>query len=308
MGTTGRVWSRDGRLLASGAVQLVCAPGPARPPRRGAAATLKPPPRPLDARPEPRQLAGLAEHGLAQRRVETRGIAAALAALAALGLSACGTPAPPPADPDPAVDAAVQRRADAARAQHLEREVERLRTDLAEAEQALVALESNVRANHSRAEAVSATAEARVLVRRARPRAPWRAADCDAAEAKLADAERMIEEGKLSAAMFFASRARRIAEDVIADAGRVEGEPSARFVKGERVNLRAGPSTADAVVGLLAHDTPVFVERRAGEWELVRTAHGQAGWVHARLLRARRAQSDGSPATITQSFPAALAR
>jgi hypothetical protein len=207
-------------------------------------------------------------------------------ALAALLLAACSTPAPP-AELRPAVDAAVQRRADAARAAQLERELARLRTDLDEAEQALVALESNVRASHSRAEAVSATAEARVLVRRARGRAPWRAADCDAAEAKLADADRMIEEGKLSAATFFASRARRIAEDVIAEARHVESDPGARFVNGERVNLRAGPSTADAVVGLLPQNTPVFVERRSGEWALVRTALGQAGWVHAPLLRAR---------------------
>jgi acyl-CoA thioesterase len=30
MGTTGRVWSRDGRLLASGGAQLLCVPAPPR--------------------------------------------------------------------------------------------------------------------------------------------------------------------------------------------------------------------------------------------------------------------------------------
>ena len=71
-------------------------------------------------------------------------------------------------------DAAVYRRAESQRVEYLEREVERMRVDLSQAEDAMIYLESGMRGEHTRADAVSKVAGARVAVESACARAPWR--------------------------------------------------------------------------------------------------------------------------------------
>jgi hypothetical protein len=170
---------------------------------------------------------------------------------------------------------------------HLEREVARLRADLREAEQAMVAIESGLRGVNSRADAVSSLAEARIAVERASQRVPWRPAQVQEAYAKLEEAERQLEAGRPGSAVFFASRARRIAGTLDEEAARVAQHASTRFIRARRVNLRENPSTDARVIGVLNEDTPVFLERGEGDWVLVRTAAGPVGWVHASLLRPR---------------------
>jgi SH3-like domain-containing protein len=216
----------------------------------------------------------------------TRGLREAIALLAGTGaclsLCACAT-----VDRWLGRDDAVFRRAEAERVEYLEREMERLRADLHQAEETMIWIESGLRGVHTRADAVSAVAEARVALEKARARAPWCAAECDEAQTKLEEADRQLKEGRLGTAVFFASRARRTAEDVLGEAGRVERAEDAIFVRGRRVNLRAGPSTEAAIVGVLTESTPVFEERRNGAWVLVRTRAGQVGWVYGDLLRRR---------------------
>lgn len=228
--------------------------------------------------------------------------------LAVLGLAlplACQTAGPAPG----AADAEIYRRAEVERIAWLEREVNRLRTDLEQAEKGMTWLESDLRASRTRAEAVSVTAEARVALARAMERAPWRAAECEEAAEKLAEAERLLQEERVGAAIFFASRARRIADDAVAEARSVEQAHNALFVSGERVNLRQGPSTKSPVVTVLGPSTPVFPERHDGAWVLVRTQRGRVGWIYGSLLRPRGAASSPGPsATTTQSLPEALAR
>lgn len=207
--------------------------------------------------------------------------------IAALALAACLPLACQTAAPPEHADAAIYRRAEAERVAYLEREVARLRADLEQAEKTMTWLESDLRAAKTRAEAVSATAEARVMLERARAAAPWRSAECEDAAAKLAEAERLLQQEHVGAAIFFASRARRIAEDAVAEARSLEGSRQALFVSSERVNLREGPSTGSAVVTVLGASTPVFPERRNGAWVLVRTQSGRVGWVYASLLRPR---------------------
>lgn len=194
-------------------------------------------------------------------------------------LAACARPAAPAADRE------VYRRAEAERLEYLEREVERLREDLAQAEDAMIWIESGLRGVHGRADAVSALAEARIAVEGACQRAPWRAADCRQAEAKLEEADRQMRDERFGAAVFFASRARRIAQTVREEAEAVARADSALFVEGRRVNLRAGPSTRDRVLAVLPEQTPVFAERHDGSWVLVRTRAGKVGWIHGALLR-----------------------
>jgi hypothetical protein len=180
----------------------------------------------------------------------------------------------------------VYRRAEAERVEFFEREITRLREDLARAEASIVAMESGLRGSQSRADAVSGLAEARIALDRVSPRVPWREDRVEEARAKLNEGQRQLDLDHVAAAVFFASRAQGIADSLAQEVTLVAGWPGMRVVAGERVNLRAGPSRDHAVLAVLAHDTPVLPERGEGDWTLVRTPSGQVGWVHAPLLLA----------------------
>ena len=218
----------------------------------------------------------------------------ALLALLALA-TACATPPPPPPPPEPVPVAAVQiepspeilRRAGADRVRVLEAEIARLRADLRSAEETLLAVESGMRGSQGRAEAVSALAETRIQVERAAKRAPWRVEEAAEARAKLEEAERQLAAQHLGSTIFFVSRARRIADSLVAEAERVRANPNGASVKADRVNLRDEPSQDGAVLATLPARLPVVVEGAEGDWSLVRTATGQVGFVHTPLLRLR---------------------
>ena len=189
--------------------------------------------------------------------------------------------------PDGSRDTAVYQRASLDRAAYLEHEVEQLRADLRHAEEAMVAIESGLRGAHTRADAVSALAEARIAVERATRGAPWRPQQVQEARSKLEEAERQFQAGHAGSAVFFASRAKRIAETLNDEAAKVSAAEDVRFVTGERVNLRGGPSTNHKILGLLTHSTPVILERTQGRWLLIRTTSGQVGWLHSSLVAER---------------------
>lgn len=183
--------------------------------------------------------------------------------------------------------AAIYERAREDRVAYLEREVERLRADVRGAEGAMIAMESGLRGVHTRADAVSSLAEARISLDRARAHAPWRTQEADEAQAKLIDAERQMKEGHVGTSLFFSSRAQRIADGMLGEAKVADATPGALYVRGRRVNLRSGPGTDEQVVDVLGHGVPVFEEKRSGDWMLVRTFNGRVGWVHARLVGSR---------------------
>jgi hypothetical protein len=209
-----------------------------------------------------------------------------------LGAACAAPPAPPPAPAAPAPPqtappppaAGLQCRADQDRLRALAFEVERLRADLRAAEETLLAVESGMRGATGRAEAVSALAEARIEVERAARRAPWRGDAASEARDKLAEAERQLSAQRVGSAVFFVSRARRIAESLELEAAGVAAHANTRFVRPARVNLRSGPSAAAEVLETLPARLPVFVEGREGEWSLVRTTTGRVGFVHSDLL------------------------
>jgi hypothetical protein len=111
----------------------------------------------------------------------------------------------------PLSDIVVCHRAEAERADRLSVEVKRLQADLLRAEEALVEVESGLRGNHTRANAVSELAEARILVKQAAKQAPWRGRETRKALNKPAEAERHVQQNNPAAALFFVYRARRIA-------------------------------------------------------------------------------------------------
>lgn len=210
-----------------------------------------------------------------------------LAACLLLGGCALSAPEPPPAPAVERVDVAVYQRAVTERAELLERENARLRADLRAAEETLLAVESGMRGTQRRAEAVSMLAEARIQVDRAAARAPWRAHTAAEAREKLDEADRQLTDGHFGSAIFFVSRASRIASALEAEADLVARTPGVRSVKPRRANLRAEPTTGSAVVEVLPTRFPVFVEATEGDWVLVRTVAGRVGWIRGDLLAAR---------------------
>ncbi len=170
-----------------------------------------------------------------------------------------------------------------ARAHALERDVARLHEDLSQAESALVAIESGLRGVHTRAASVSALAEARIQLEQAEGAAPSRAADAREARAKLDEAEHQLRDGRYGSAIFFASRAQRMAASIQQEARTSEVRGGTQVAR--RANLRAGPSTDDAIVEVLAPRTLLEVQRRDGNWLEVRTPTGRTGWLHSSLLR-----------------------
>jgi hypothetical protein len=220
-------------------------------------------------------------------RVRVRSGVSAAALAAPLWLAGCalfaGPPPPPPPEPE-RVDVSVYQRVANDRAELLERENERLRADLRAAEETLLEIESGMRGTQRRAEAVSMLAEARIEVDRAAKRTPWRESTAAEAREKLDEAERQLAEGHFGSAIFFVSRATRIASGLDAEADLVARSPGARSVKPYRVNLRAEPNTDSSVLAVLRGRTPVFVESSEAGWALVRTVAGQVGWVREDLL------------------------
>jgi Bacterial SH3 domain len=200
-----------------------------------------------------------------------------------------GPPPPPAPEPDPAcsteIDLDVVARAQSERTDYLEREVSRLRADLQQAEESIVELESGLRGPHTRADAVSAVAEARIALDRVSRGVPWRWDRVSEARTKLEEADRQLASDHLGSAVFFAARAQRITESLRAEAKRVSNWPARREIRGDRVNLRSEPTTESSVVDVLTGDTPLYPERATPEWTLVRTPDGRVGWVYQSLLK-----------------------
>jgi len=193
--------------------------------------------------------------------------------------------APAPAESADPIDPAVYHRAQTERREYLEREVERLRADLQQAEESIVSLESGLRGLHTRADAVSAVAEARIALDRVRRSAPWRRDRIAEAREKLEEADLQLAADHLGAAMFFAARAQRITDSLCAESEQVARWSARRVIRGDRVNLRAEPSERASIVEVLLAQTPLYPERSLPDWTLVRTPDGRVGWVHSSLLQ-----------------------
>lgn len=170
------------------------------------------------------------------------------------------------------------------RAARLELEVERLRTDLSQAETALVGIEGGMRGSMGRADAVSALAEARIALDAAAARVSWREGEIGRARDKLREAEEQLERGNFVSAVFFAARAERMAQSVIRDGELDVDDDSLLYVSGRRVNVRAGPSTTNPVLTVVTRGTPVHVLGQEGRWMQIGAPTGEIGWVYGTYL------------------------
>jgi len=188
------------------------------------------------------------------------------------------------------------REAETERATQLVQEIYRLQADLKTAEAALVEAESGLAGTHTRADAISSVAETRIQIERAASRAPWRTEQVAEARAKLAEAERQVEEDRFGAALFLVYRARRVAESILEEANLVQRGGDVRLIAAPRVNLRTGPSTTEAILSVLTFGTPVFPQASEEDWVLVQVSGGPVGWIHRRLIGSRFSTESQSPA------------
>jgi SH3-like domain-containing protein len=78
-----------------------------------------------------------------------------------------------------------------------------------------------------------------------------------------------------------------VADALAREAAHASQAQNVRYVRARRLNLRAGPSKEETVLGQLPQGMPVFAERSEGDWALVRTPEGEVGWVFAALLAGR---------------------
>jgi hypothetical protein len=178
----------------------------------------------------------------------------------------------------------VEQRASSARIEQLEAEIRRLQSDLAQAQQVIVAAESQLSGAHTRALAVRSLAEARSELGSAAARAPWKRAEAEQAEQLLAEADQHLVSGHFGAAILLSSRADRIARALAEESIVLRSTRGALQVAVERANLRAEPSRDGDLIASLPRGTPLLPERSEDDWALVRTPQNQIGWVHLPLL------------------------
>ncbi|HET8644372.1 MAG TPA: SH3 domain-containing protein [Vicinamibacteria bacterium] len=150
--------------------------------------------------------------------------------------------------------------------------------DLEVTEMELIRTKARLKGLETKAEASSAIAEARILLRRAEGRG---GALLALGEQSLAKAEQQLREENFGAANFFALKAQDLATRAQDDAGVRRGEgplPLTVRVRVPRANLRRGPGESEAVVTILPRGTTLSVKRAQGEW--LEVAHGAvSGWI-----------------------------
>lgn len=213
------------------------------------------------------------------------------AARVALAEARCVAPEPAPAS---TVSPEDLRRLEA-RARRAEEDKRRLeeenaarRRELDVTETELIRTKARLKGLETRAEAASAIAETRILLRRAEGR---RSADVVRAQEALGKADELLKEDNFGAAIFFASKAQdlvaKVTEPRTAATPGPDGErPPARptgVVRSATANLRGEPSTTAAVLATVPRGTTLAALAVRGGWTKVK--HGETvGWILSRLL------------------------
>lgn len=169
----------------------------------------------------------------------------------------------------------------------LEDRIALLQRDLDVTETEVIRTKAKLKGIETKAEASSAIAEARILMRRLseeNKRSPS-LARCQAA---LDRAEEQLKEENFGAAAFFASKAQEFLDTTrrgaLASHEQDRPAPKARYVvKPGGANVRRGPSTEDAVVGKIPAGATVEASAIRGDW--LRVKHGDlVGWAYRPLF------------------------
>ncbi len=168
----------------------------------------------------------------------------------------------------------------------LEDEIALLNRDLELTESEIIRLKAKLRGLDSKAEASSAVAEARILMKRYQEQR-GRTASLARSQGLVERAEQQIVEENYGAASFFAQKAQELLQDrrraaPIESAGR-EAPKKSYTVLATSLNIRSDPSPNARVVGKARKGDSFEALAILGDWLRVKI-EGGAGWVYRPLL------------------------
>jgi len=171
----------------------------------------------------------------------------------------------------------------------LEDRVTLLQHDLEITETEVIRTKARLKGNETKAEASSAIAEARILMKRLSADKGQGAALTRCNELLLR-AEDLLGAENYGAAAFFALKAQETATKTEGGAtpnkpAELEHPPAKRtyVVKAATANLRKGPATSEAVAGTLPKGSSLEALATRGEWIKVRSG-SLTGWIHKSLV------------------------
>jgi hypothetical protein len=175
----------------------------------------------------------------------------------------------------------------------LEDKVGVLQRDLEMTETEVIRTKARLKGNETKAEASSAIAEARILIRRIAD-TKGRAASVVRCQELLAKAEQLLKEENFGAAAFFALKAQDTAVKATEDpaaaasgaASSVADVPAPQkhySVRAEVANIRRGPGTTEPIVATAPKGSGLDASLMRGDWIKV-SFGGVIGWVHRSLL------------------------
>jgi len=198
-------------------------------------------------------------------------------------------PAPAPVDTTATDEVArlsgLVRKADEDQ-RRLEEWVGMLQRDLEVTETEVIRTKARLKGNETKAEASSAIAEARILMRRL-ANEKGRAASLARGQELIDRAEQLLNEENYGAAAFFALKAQDVATKGAGDGTEPISErppPQKTYVvKVVAANVRRGPATAEAVLGTAKQGTVLTAIGVRGDWVHIRFGSGD-GWVSRALV------------------------
>jgi hypothetical protein len=168
----------------------------------------------------------------------------------------------------------------------LEQELSEAHEDLKRVERQFAVYEQRLTNDQGKADAVAATAEARIRWEKLERERPSVLDDSTGAYVKqlIATSESLIRRQGYASALFFAERANHTMSSAERRAS-VEGSAVARKVTVDSANVRQGPGQDYAIVDRVSRGAILLCWGEANEWFHVRTPAGVEGWVHVSLVR-----------------------
>jgi len=166
-------------------------------------------------------------------------------------------------------------------------EVESLKAELDRVERQFVSLEQRRQSTETKASAVSAIAEAQLLLERIEAKSTEDLDSLSAAQvrAKIKAADELMKTQNYAASVYYANRAIRLLVQVERRRELAPAMGTARVVSVSRANLREGPGAEYDVVATLDHGTVVVQLQERDDWYRVKAKSGVAGWVHSSVVR-----------------------
>lgn len=168
----------------------------------------------------------------------------------------------------------------------LEDKIGVLQRDLEMTETEIIRTKARLKGTETKAEASSAIAEARILMRRLSDEK--KTASLARCQELIAKAEQLLKEDNYGAAAFFAFKAQDTAikaQETPSTEGPEVSPPQKRYVvKAAVANIRKGPGTAEPIVATAPQGASLEALALRGEW--LKVGFGKVtGWVHRSLVQ-----------------------